>query len=145
MKIKSTFNNNDRIPSKYSCSGYNINPLLEIIDPPKDTKSFALIMDDPDAPVGLWVHWLLWNISKDTRVIKENSIPEGAIQGTNSSKKLNYQGPCPPRGIHRYFFKIYALNTNLDLKSTSTKQDLEKAMKGHILEKAELIGLFEKE
>jgi hypothetical protein len=102
----------------------------------------ALIVDDPDAPAGTWVHWVVWNISPDTKEMKESSVPEGAQQGVNDFRKHEYGGPCPPSGTHRYFFKLYALDTMLNLGSKAKKSDVEQAMKGHILEKTELIGRY---
>ncbi|NTW60704.1 MAG: YbhB/YbcL family Raf kinase inhibitor-like protein, partial [Nitrospirae bacterium] len=104
----------------------------------------ALIMDDPDAPGGMWVHWVVWNIDPTTREIKENGVPPGAKQGVNDFRKTPYGGPCPPSGTHRYFFKLYALDAMLDLGSGTTKGALEKAMKGHILAQAELMGRYKR-
>ena len=144
LRITSTaFTNMKDIPSLYTCQGGDINPALKIESIPPGTKSLALIMDDPDAPMGTWVHWVMWNIPR-IDAIKEDSVPTGAVQGLNSWPKNSYGGPCPPSGPHRYFFKLYALNTTLDLPGNAGKQDLEKAMQGHILDKAELIGLYRK-
>jgi hypothetical protein len=146
MKIESpVFENQEEIPSKYTCDGQDINPPLEFSEIPERTKSLALIMDDPDAPMGTWVHWILWNISPERREISENSLPPGAIEGKNSWGRIGYGGPCPPSGSHRYFFKLYALDTQLELSSQADKAELEKAMEGHILEKAELIGLYSRQ
>lgn len=143
MKITSSaFINNGVIPKKYTCDGEDVNPPLEFIDVPENTKTLALIVDDPDAPMGTWVHWVLYNISPDCRKIEENSVPKGAMEGINDFRKRTYGGPCPPSGTHRYFFKLYALDCVIDLKGTVTKKDLEKAMDGHIIAKAELIGLY---
>lgn len=143
MKITSSaFIHNTKIPSKYTCDGEDVNPPLEFSDVPENAKSLALIVDDPDAPMGTWVHWVLFNIPPDCRKIEENSIPKGAVEGINDFRKNNYGGPCPPSGTHRYFFKHYALDCVIDLKGTVTKKDLEKAMDGHIIAKAELIGLY---
>lgn len=145
MKITSpAFENNQMIPQKYTRDGGNINPPLEITDTPKETKSLTLIVDDPDAPGGDWVHWLVWNINPETKIISENESPKGAIQGINDSGRQNYDGPCPPSGIHHYQFKTYALNSILNLSSNSSKKDLEKAMEGHILDKDMLIGLYKR-
>ena len=144
LKLTSTeFDNNTNIPDRYTCKGKDINPPLNIENIPEETVSLALIMDDPDAPVGIWDHWIIWNISP-TGKIDEDTVPEGSTQGKNSWGRSDYGGPCPPSGTHRYIFKIYALDTTLDLDSTATKKDLENAMDGHIIEKAELIGLFSK-
>lgn len=151
MKLtSSTFSHNQSIPSKYTCDGENVNPPLAIFDVPTNAKSLVLIMDDPDAPAGTWVHWTVWNIDPETKELAENSVPQGTIQGETSFGKSGYGGPCPPAstqrgepsGTHRYFFKLYALDTTLSLTTSSTKQDLEKAMTGHILEQTELIGLY---
>ncbi len=145
MRIYSPeFNDNSMIPAKFTCEGMDINPQLLFSDVPEETKSLVLIMDDPDAPMGTWVHWVLFNIPADVTGIPEDSIPDNAIQGLNSWPKNNYGGPCPPSGTHRYFFKLYALDVELELDDTATKKDVEQAMQGHILEKAELIGLYKK-
>ena len=145
MKISSTaFEHNGQIPKKYTCDGSDVNPPLKFEGIPTDTKSLALIVDDPDAPVGIWVHWVLWNIDPKITEIKENSVPKGGMQGMNDFRKHDYGGPCPPSGTHRYFFKLYALDTTLSLGSNSTKNDIETAMKGHILAEAELIGLYKR-
>jgi len=145
MKIESpAFKQGESIPAKYTCKGADINSPLHIADVPANAKSLALIMDDPDAPVGTWVHWLLWNIPPQTTEIKENSVPAGAVQGKNSWGRSTYGGPCPPSGTHRYFFKPYALDALLSLSSSADKGQLEKAMKGHILTQAELMGTFKK-
>jgi Raf kinase inhibitor-like YbhB/YbcL family protein len=138
------FEHNGYIPAKYTCDGRNVNPPLLIDNVPADSKSLALIVDDPDAPIGTWVHWVLWNINPATREIKEDSIPAGAKQGLNDFKKHTHGGPCPPSGTHRYFFKLYALDTTLNLDSNATKSDLEQAMKGHIIEQTQIIGLYKR-
>ncbi|MBM4306010.1 MAG: YbhB/YbcL family Raf kinase inhibitor-like protein [Deltaproteobacteria bacterium] len=145
FKISSAaYENNGRIPSTYACDGANINPPLKVENTPKEAKSLALVFDDIDAPRGSYVHWILWNMDPNVKEIKENSVPEGAIQGTNDFKKQNYGGPCPPGRGHKYVFKIYALDTRLDLSPSSTKTDLEKAMKGHILAQSQWIGTYKK-
>ena len=138
------FKHNALIPSKYTCDGADINPALIIGPAPTGTKSLALIMDDPDAPAGTWVHWVLWNINPETTEIKENTIPSGAQQGVNDFRKNKYGGPCPPPGTHRYFFKLYALDTTLNLGRDTNKAALENAMKGHIVAQGELIGLYKR-
>jgi len=138
------FENNGSIPGKYTCDGENVNPPILIENVPNRTKSLTLIVDDPDAPVGIWVHWVLWNINPETKEIKDNSVPKGAQQGMNDFRKHNYGGPCPPSGTHRYFFKLYALDTIITLSSNATKADLEKAMKGHIIEQAQIVGLYKR-
>ncbi|MEM3074669.1 MAG: YbhB/YbcL family Raf kinase inhibitor-like protein [Candidatus Pacearchaeota archaeon] len=148
MKLTSkVFENNGRIPVKYTCDGENINPPIEISDVPKSAVSLVLIMDDPDAikPAGkVWDHWVIWNIPPDTKIINENSIPKDAIQGVNSRNMNSYTGPCPPDKEHRYFFKLYALSKILNLPKNSTKKDVEKAMKNHIIDRAELIGKYKR-
>ncbi len=146
LKISSTaFSNNGNIPSKYTCDGSDINPPLLIEDVPQGAKSLVLITDDPDAPMGTWVHWVVWNISPQTRVIKENDTPPGASSGLNDFRKKSYGGPCPPSGTHRYFFKLYALDTALDLPAGAKKADVEKAMKGHIISRTQVIGLYKRQ
>lgn len=141
MLVKSpAFENNKLIPAKYTCDGADVNPLLTIEGVPDETKGLALIVDDPDAPMGTFDHWIVWNIPPDTREIGENTIP--GTEGISSYRKHAYGGPCPPYGTHRYFFKVYALGVELDLKTNSTKKDVEKAMKGHILAEGVLVGLY---
>jgi Raf kinase inhibitor-like YbhB/YbcL family protein len=143
LKISSSaFAHNGSIPSKYTCDGADVSPPLAIESVPPEVKSLVLIVDDPDAPVGTWVHWVVWNISPATKEIKENSVPPGASQGMTDFRKQKYGGPCPPSGTHRYFFKLYALDSLLTLSSNSTKARVEGAMKGHILAQTELIGLY---
>lgn len=145
MKITSSaFENKQMIPPKYTCDGKDINPPLEIIDIPPKTRGLVLIVDDPDAPSGDWVHWLVWGINPETKLIAEDESPQGAVQGTNDFNKQNYGGPCPPSGIHHYQFKIYALDTTLNLPSSSRKKDLEKAIENHILDKTLFIGLYQR-
>ncbi len=138
------FKNNGNIPKRYTCDGKDVNPPLVIQNVPNGAKSLALVVDDPDAPAGIWVHWVVWDIDPGIRRIGENSVPAGAIQGRNDFKKTNYGGPCPPSGTHRYFFKVYALDAKLSLKDNSTKLDIEAAMKGHILGEARIIGLYKR-
>ncbi|MFH0791401.1 MAG: YbhB/YbcL family Raf kinase inhibitor-like protein [Candidatus Omnitrophota bacterium] len=135
------FKHNEFIPAKFTCEGSDINPSLVINGIPEGAKSLALIVDDPDAPMGTWVHWVIYDIPVIS-TIKENSVP--GKQGNNNSGKQVYHGPCPPSGTHRYFFKIYALDTKLNLNEGVSKGALEKAMKGHILGQAELIGLYKR-
>ncbi|NBD15833.1 MAG: YbhB/YbcL family Raf kinase inhibitor-like protein [Cyanobacteria bacterium] len=140
MKITSpAFAHNESIPKKYTCQGEDINPPLTLSDIPQGTVSLTLIHDDPDAPMGTWDHWLIWNI-KPVAEIKENSVP--GTQGKNSWGKSCYGGPCPPSGTHRYFFKLYALDCELALSEGANKSDLEAAMANHILAQAELMGLY---
>ena len=135
------FENGKPIPSELTCDGPDLSPPLSFGDVPANAKSLALIMDDPDAPMGLWVHWLVWNIPPGTASIaKGQRIPWP--QGTTSWGRPGYGGPCPPSGTHRYFFKLYALDTALDLKPSAKKADLERAMKGHTLAEAQLMGTY---
>ena len=143
MKLTSTaFSNNQPIPAKYTCDGQNVNPPLTISPVPNNAKSLVLIMDDPDAPMGTWIHWTVWNIDPKSSKIAENSVPSQAIEGKTSFGKSGYGGPCPPSGTHRYFFKLYALDNTLSLTKDSTKEELEKEIKGHILDQTELVGLY---
>jgi Raf kinase inhibitor-like YbhB/YbcL family protein len=136
------FPSNGMIPKKYTCDGADVSPPLSIGNVPEKTRSLALIVDDPDAPMGTWVHWVVWNIAADTRDIPENTFPPEALQGTNDFGKQKYGGPCPPSGTHRYFFKLYALNAPLALKAGAAKAQVEEAMSGHLLGKAELVGIY---
>lgn len=145
LKVYSpAFKNNTEIPSKYTCDGININPPLVIENVPKEAKSLAIVFDDIDAPRGSYVHWLLWNINPETKEIKEDSIPNGAIVGLNDFKKNDYRGPCPPKRAHKYVFKVYALDIQLVINKNSIKRDLEKAMEGHIIDKTELVGIYKR-
>jgi len=145
LKIYSpAFENNGDIPKKYTCNGANINPHLKIENVPSNTKSLALVFDDIDAPRGSYVHWILWNISPNTKEVKENSVPEAALQGLNDFKRNHYGGPCPPGRAHKYIFKIYALDTLLNLNQNSTHKDLERAMEGHIISRAQLTGVYKR-
>jgi Raf kinase inhibitor-like YbhB/YbcL family protein len=142
IKISSSaFRENEMIPTQYTCDGKNINPPLDFKDIPKQAKSLALIVDDPDAPVGTWVHWVVWNIPV-VQHLNENSIP--GKEGLNDFQKQSYGGPCPPSGIHRYFFKVYALDNMLNLPEATTKAQLESAMKNHVLASGELIGFYKR-
>jgi len=148
MNLKSSaFEAGGMIPKKYTCDGPDVSPSLSWSDVPAETKSLALIADDPDAPMGTWVHWVAWNIppnvrSLDEDVAKRDSLPNGMKQGTTDFRSIGYGGPCPPSGTHRYFFKLYALDATLNLSPSTTKKDLEKAMQGHILKQAELMGRY---
>ena len=142
MKFTSpAFGHNQTIPKKYTCEGDDINPRLIITDIPAAAKSLTLIVDDPDAPMGTWVHWVVFDIPVAGE-IKEDSIP--GKQGYNDFGRNDWGGPCPPSGTHRYFFKIYALDTILNLKEGVKKKEVERAMRGHILDKTELVGLYKK-
>ena len=138
------------IPKKFTCDGSDVSPALSWNEPPKGTQSFALIMDDPDAPVGTWVHWVLYDLPATARelpegVPKDADLKSGARQGKNSWPRISYNGPCPPPGpAHRYYFKLYALDTKTSLKSGATKAELEKAMQSHILAQAEWMGRYKR-
>jgi len=139
------FTNGQSIPVKYSCIGKNISPALAWTEPPAGTQSFAFIVDDPDAPMGTWVHWVLFNIPADLRNLAEGfSADNPIVVGKNSSSQTSYQGPCPPSGTHRYYFKLYALDEVSSLSPGATKDQLLKAMDGHILAQTELMGTFSK-
>lgn len=156
MKLISTaFDNQDLIPPRYTCDGQDVSPPLTWSPPPADTKSLAIICEDPDAPGKTWVHWLVYNLSPSTRSLPEAvtgesatpsdsifAITEGGLQGINDFHQLAYGGPCPPGGIHRYFFKVYALDKVLELKPGATKAELEGAMKDHIIDRGELMGYY---
>jgi len=145
LKIRSpAFEHNGFIPSKYTCDGQDVSPQLNIEGIPSEAKSLVLIVDDPDAPMGTWVHWVVWNIPVTSRTsrIEEASVP--GVEGINDFGKHSYGGPCPPSGTHRYFFKVYALDTMLELDPSSKKADVERAMQGHVLAKEELIGLYKR-
>ena len=148
MEIKSqAFAQGGLIPAKHTCDGADVSPPLAWSGAPAGTKSFALISDDPDAPVGTWVHWVMWNIPAEARALEENvpkkdTLPNGARQGTTDFKRIGYGGPCPPSGTHRYYFKLYALDAALDLQASTTRKVLEKTMQGHILAQAELTGTY---
>lgn len=135
------FKNNETIPIKYTCEGAAILPPFTIKGVSVIAKSLAIIMEDPDAPTGVWDHWIKWNISSDVTSIKEGKEPKG-LSGLNTGGTLVYSSPCPPYGTHRYVFKLYALHTMLDLPEGSSKKELEKAMMGHILEHVELTGFY---
>jgi Raf kinase inhibitor-like YbhB/YbcL family protein len=154
IRITSTaFQPGGAIPSKYTCEDRDLSPPLEWSGAPPGTKTFALIVDDPDAPdpakpQRVYVHWVVYNLSVATVALAENAskkgLPKGAVQGKNDWGKLEYGGPCPPIGRHRYFFKLYALDTELTGLSSPTKADLERSMTGHVLGSAELIGTYQK-
>src|SRR5256714_2094606 len=145
MKITSpAFQEGGEIPAKFSRDGGNRNPALDISGTPSESKSLVLIVDDPDAPVGLFTHWLVWNIDPKTTEIAEHSVPNGAVQGTNDYPNLGYGGPQPPSGTHRYYFKIFALDRMLDLKSGAKRRELDAAMQGHVIAQGELMGRYSK-
>lgn len=136
------FFDNGYIPVKYTCDGENVSPPFHIKGVSAKARTLVLIMEDPDALSGDWVHWTVWNMEPDTRVIRENSVPEGAVEGDTDYELPAWAGPCPRWGVHRYLFRLYALDIRLDLRSRATKADLDKAMKGHILDRSELTGLY---
>jgi len=143
MEIESpVFKNNKLIPSKYTCDGENVNPPLLIGDVPENAKSLVLIVDDPDASRGAFVHWTVWNIDPGIKEIKENSCPQNAVEGRTDFGRPGYGGPCPPSGTHRYFFKLFALNTTLDIDTSTEAADLEREIEDNILAKAQLVGLY---
>ena len=147
--LKTTaFPKGSEIPKKYTCDGADVSPSLNWQDAPAGTESFALIVDDPDAPVGTWTHWIMWNIPAKATALPEGIpktevLPDGTRQGRNDFKRIGYGGPCPPPGKpHRYFFKLYALNAKPDVKTEASRDELERALKGHILSQAELMGKY---
>ena len=151
MKLESpAFAAEGLIPPQYTCDGQDVSPPLSWDEPPAATQSLALICDDPDAPRKTWVHWVVYNLSPQTRSLPQNvspsnPLPKGGLQGINDFGQVAYGGPCPPGGTHRYFFKLYALDRVLELKAGATKAQLEAAMKGHILAQAELIGRYRRQ
>lgn len=150
IKLTSTaFQEGGMIPKQYTGDGADVSPPLAWSSVPEGTRSFALICDDPDAPMGTWDHWVLYNLPADIRELPENvpakeTLENGAKQGINGSGRIGYQGPAPPSGTHRYFFKLYALDTQLDLTSRVTKKQLLKAMEGHILAEGQLMGRYKR-
>ena len=150
FEIKSTaFQQDGMIPFRFTCDGEDASPGLTWSDPPKGTRSFALICDDPDAPMGTWVHWVVYNIPSDNRGLEESypndrKQPDGTLQGMTDFRKVGYGGPCPPGGTHRYYFKLYALDTVLSLSPGATKKELLEAMKGHQLAEAQLMGRYKR-
>lgn len=147
MRITSpAFKNNGKIPSRFTCDADNINPELIFSNVPADAKSLTLITHDPDAPMhGGWTHWIVINMDPRATGINENSQPATGLEATNDFGKTSFGGPCPPSGSHRYFFYLYALDSSLALDQKATKDEVEKAMTGHILEKAELVGLYKRQ
>ena len=145
------FGRGESIPQTYTCDGEDISPPLSWGDPPEGTESFALILDDPDAPVGTWVHWVLFNIPADKRSLPEgiparDQLSDGSLHGQNSWKRNDYGGPCPPSGsTHRYVLMLYALDTTLDLEAGATKRNVLKAMDGHVLAEGELTGEYSRQ
>jgi Raf kinase inhibitor-like YbhB/YbcL family protein len=153
MDIKitsSAFQDAGLIPSKYTCDGADVSPPLQWDSVPEDTKSIAVICDDPDAPMGTFVHWVLFNLSAEIRKLTENvpadeTLPNGAKQGTTDFGRTGYGGPCPPSGTHRYYFKVYALNSEIDSPAGARKPDLLRAMEGHILAQGQLLGKYKRQ
>ncbi|MFN8243685.1 MAG: YbhB/YbcL family Raf kinase inhibitor-like protein [Ferruginibacter sp.] len=135
------FRDGDKMPARFTCDGLNISPPIEIRQVPEETQSLALIMDDPDAPRGTWVHWVVWNIPV-THLLKENEVH--GVEGMNDFQRHHYGGPCPPSGMHRYFFKVYALDTVLELPASAGKTALEEAMSDHIIGFGEMVGLYKR-
>ena len=150
MEIRSpAFARNSPIPAVHTCDGEDVSPPLTFAGVPQGTRSLALLADDPDAPAGTWVHWVAWNIpagaaSLPGNVLKKDRLPDGTRQGINDFGRAGYGGPCPPSGTHRYFFRLYALDTTLDLPATTTRSDLDRAMKGHLLAQAETLGTYKR-
>lgn len=151
IKIKSSaFEDGGLIPAKYTCDGADVSPPLQWDVVPEGTKSIALICDDPDAPMGTWVHWVLFNLPSEANELAENipaeeALPNGARQGVSDFGRIGYGGPCPPSGTHRYFFKIYALNAEVGLQAGINKRQLLKAMEGHILGQGQLVGKYKRQ
>ena len=146
MKVTSSaFQQGGNIPAKFTCDGANANPPLHIAQVPAEAKSLALIVDDPDAPGGLFMHWLVWNIDPKTTDIAENSVPPNAVQGKNGFGKSGYGGPCPPSGAHRYYFRVYALDQTVDLPAAANRSELDGRMKGHIIGQGELMGRYSRQ
>jgi Raf kinase inhibitor-like YbhB/YbcL family protein len=146
MKITTkAFSDTHPIPRRLTADGKNVNPPLTIRGVPAEAESLVLIVDDPDAAMGTWNHWLVWNIQPGTTVIKEDSTPSGATVGRNDAGTAKYVGPSPPSGTHRYYFRLYALDRKLDLPAGSVRPELEDAMRDHILDRAELLGRYARE
>jgi len=138
----SRFRHNGGFPEEFACDGDGVNPPLDISNVPKRAKSLALVLRDPDAVEGIFIHWILWNMDPKTESIEIDSVPKGASQGVTTNKKNHYVPPCPPSGTHRYFFTLYALDKHLTLPSTTTVEQLNAAMDGHVVDKAELMALY---
>jgi Raf kinase inhibitor-like YbhB/YbcL family protein len=148
LEIKSkAFVEGGTIPKKYTCDGSDISPPLSWTQPPEGTRSLVLICDDPDAPMGTWVHWVLYNLSPNRLELPEGvpgkkEVLSGAKQGTNDFRKIGYGGPCPPGGTHRYYFKLYAIDSELDLNAGATKKEVLREIEGHILAEGQLMGRY---
>jgi Raf kinase inhibitor-like YbhB/YbcL family protein len=146
MRIESTaFKSNKLIPQEYTCDGENINPPLIISEVPENAKSLVLIVDDPDAVSGTYVHWTVCNIDPKITGISENSVPEGSVEGITDAGRPGYVGPCPPSGTHRYFFKLFALDAKLDISSSERAEDIEEKMEVNIIAEAQLVGLYRRQ
>ncbi len=150
LSLASTeFHNGQPIPAKFTCDGDNVSVPLQWADPPANTRSFALIVDDPDAPSGTYTHWVLYNVPADVHSLSEGvstdaTLPDGSMNGVNSARKSGYTGPCPPSGTHHYHFELYALDAPLSLKPGATKDQLATAMQGHILAQTEMVGTYQR-
>lgn len=143
--VSSAFGNNGNIPKKFTCDGGDINPELRIENVPEGAKSLVLIVDDPDAPGGTFTHWIVWNINPKISIIKEESVPPGAVEGITDFGRIGYGGPCPPPGKpHRYYFKVYALDSLIDLSEGASRSELEEKIKGHVLATAEIVGIYQR-
>ena len=140
----SSFKNQQELPPKYTCDGENVSPSLRWEGAPHETKSFVLIVDDPDAPNQTWTHWVVYNIPHSVTECAEGKAPTGSLEGKNDFGKIGYGGPCPPSGTHRYFFKLYALTEALALVPGATKSEVEEAMKPYILKETEIIGTYKR-
>lgn len=146
MRLTSiAFENNQNIPAKYTCDGKNVSPSLQISEVLEQAKSLVLIVNDPDSPSGSFTHWVLWNIDPSVSIIEEGKIPEGSIQGMNDFGEQSYGGPCPSTGIHHYHFQLYALSEKVNVDSHSTKEDVENEISSFVFDKAELVGLYQRE
>lgn len=143
MKLTSpAFENYQKIPALYTCDGKKIHPPFAISGIPDGTKSLVLIVDDPDAPTGIFTHWVIWNIHPDTVLIEEGKIPSESQEGTNSAGSIGFVPPCPPSGRHRYFFTLYALDAKLGIDGKAVKTDVEKAIAGHVIVQSLLVGVY---
>ncbi len=146
MEITSSaFEHNGQIPAKYTCDGEDMSPPFTFSSIPEGTQSLILLVDDPDAPVGDWVHWIVYGIDPTTTEVTEDKVPEGGVEGITSWDRQEYGGPCPPSGTHRYFFKLFALDTDFDFDAPPNKATLLNMIEEHVLAKAELIGLYQRQ
>lgn len=145
LNLSANFDPNDPIPQEYTCEGKDTSPLLNLSAIPNGTQSLVLILEDPDAPSGIWTHWVLYNIPATTKQLTSSALPKGTIPGKNSWGKMEYRGPCPPDGEHRYIFTVYALNTSLNLPAGADAVAVQQAIKHHVLEQAQLMGKYKKQ